>query len=402
MRTIPTLAWLLCPCCLLGGLIVRVVADDDPLDDEKWKAVQKRAQADIIKQQNQVREDTERQIKEVEKKLEDARKWTKAQFEVGERNQIDKPKLMGKLMTSWQSQRDHEKYLFIQFPEKSGGSIESGNALNFMMDTVGAAAYQNSETRKIKPDEALPLCDASMNTKVDRELAEQLICQENILGPKQAFRLNRQALDLDWPAILKEERWQEDRQRFEDAKKKVFEEISGDGLTAKTDEELRESISTLNQEFATYRTEWVQGLHETPGSRAFEYRRICDGAEHIKILVMGAYQLVNLSKYDLQRGTFKGGTIEDFLAYMHRSNLRFAPASPAHRSAYHTVFNMMVRYYLDQKAAVKIEQNLETQLADLRQTDKDAIDRVLDRTMSATDQTALKIEQEKTIQAMFK
>ena len=36
---------------------------------------------------------------------------------------------------------------------------------------------------------------------------------------------------------------------------------------------------------------------------------------------------------------------------MHRNNLRFAAATGQDRGAYHLVFDMMVRYYLDVKAA---------------------------------------------------
>jgi hypothetical protein len=62
---------------------------------------------------------------------------------------------------------------------------------------------------------------------------------------------------------------------------------------------------------------------------------------------------------------------------------------------------MMVRYYLDQKMAVNLEQHLEQELADLKQTDKDAIDRVLDRTLSATDMAAIQIQELKTVATML-
>jgi hypothetical protein len=61
-------------------------------------------------------------------------------------------------------------------------------------------------------------------------------------------------------------------------------------------------------------------------------------------LVMAAYQLAECTRYQtVDREPFEGGTIEDYMAYLQRHNLRFAPASPAHRSAYHRVFTMMVR-----------------------------------------------------------
>ena len=86
-------------------------------------------------------------------------------------------------------------------------------------------------------------------------------------------------------------------------------------------------------------------------------------------LVMGAYQLVELrlAKYEtLGREPFPGGSIEDFMAYFQRHNLRFAAASPAHRSAYHRIFTMMVRYYMDVKMAVNLEQQLDWELSEDR------------------------------------
>ena len=62
---------------------------------------------------------------------------------------------------------------------------------------------------------------------------------------------------------------------------------------------------------------------------------------------------------------------------------------------------MMVRYYLDQKAAAKLEQQLSTEIAQLKSIDKSAIDVALGRTMSAADQAAIEIEQSKFVRALI-
>ena len=306
-------------------------------------------------------------------------------------------------MKHWQSQREREVYQLLQFPEKSGGAIETGRALNLMMERVGAAAFQNAETRKIHPYSAFPLTASTDYTRVTRELAEEITWQENVAGAKVVAQGNGGPLDLDWPAVLREERWKEQRQRFDDARKKALDEIaSASGLTTESEKELREAISALNVEFHKYRQEWVASEHPNV-DRALEVRRLWDGTRHIQKLVVGAYQVAELTSDKLiRREPFEGGTIEDYMAYFQRHNLRFAPASPAHRSAYYKVFSMMVRYYLDEKMAVNLERQLDAELADLKQTDQAAIDAALGRTISASDQGAIRILELKNVYELLK
>jgi hypothetical protein len=384
----------------IAVLAMRVVADDDM---EKVQAARRTADAEIQKRADEIAKRTEANIKDVEARLAEVQKWTNAQFELGERNIIDKPKAMTALMQRWQSQRENEICQLLQFPEKSGGAIETGRALNAMMDRVGVAAFQNAETRKVHPYSAFPMTASTDYTRVTRELAEEITWQENVLGAKSVGQGSRGLLDLDWPVVLREDRWKEQRQRCDDARKKALAEIRAlSHMSTESDKELREAIADLNVEFAKYRRERVGGDH-AGGVWPLEYRRICDGSSHIKKLVLGIYQLAELtSDQVIRREPFDGGTIEDYMAYLQRHNLRFAPAAPAHRSAYYKVFGMMVRYYLDEKMAVNLEQQLDKELADLKQTNQAAIDAALGRTMSASDQAAIRILELKNIYELLK
>jgi hypothetical protein len=327
------------------------------------------------------------------------------QFELGERDIIDKPKAMAmsKVMKRWQVQRDREIYQFLQFPEKSSGAIESGRALNALMDRIGAAAFQNSEARRIKPDSVFPLSDSSGYTRVDPALAEQIIWQENVMGAKLVGQGSRGPLDMDWPAVLREDRWKEHRQLCDNAIKRAVEEIaSSSGLSSKTDARLRAAIAALRTDFADYRGEWIRTQHVSVDG-GLELQRIFEGTRHIMKLVMGASQLVELTSYQtIGREPFRSGTIEDYMAYLQRHNLRFAPAGRGHRTAYHQVFTMMVRYYLDQKMAVKLEQQLDKELSMLKRIDKEAIDVALGRTMSASDQAAIRILELKNLYELLR
>ncbi len=377
-------------------------AGDDSFDVDRYQAMRKNAEARLSDNARKVDEETKAQIKELEGRLAEVKKWTKAQFELSERDVIDKPKAMSSLMKHWQTAHEQELYQLLQFPEKNGGAIESGRALNKLLEVVGAAAYQNSETRKIHPEHALPLYEATEFTRVEPALVDQITWQENTLGSNLVGQGNRGPLDLDWPAILKEERWETDRKGVDDARQQATTELnSSSGVKPETDSRLRSAVGTLNADFATYRANWIrEEMHRE--NWGLEYRRICDGTQHIQKLVMAAYQLVELGdSRQLGREQFNGGNIEDLLAYFQRHNLRFAAAGPAHRSAYYKLFNMMVRYYLDEKEAINLERQLNSEISQLKAIDKDAVNMVLGKTMTAADRAAVEVEQLKFVRALI-
>jgi hypothetical protein len=387
---------------LLGWALISpisAIADDDVFDFDRYRALRTAAEAKMRDTANQVHKDAEAQIKETESRLAEARKWTKAQFELSERDVIDKPKAMTAIMQRWQTQHERDVYQLLQFPERSGHLIESGEALNKMLDQVGAAAFQNAQTRKVNPDHALPLYEATEFTKVDQALADEVISQDNTQGPKLVRQGNRGPLELDWPSVLRDERWAAARQKVESARDRALNELgSTSGLSPEADADLRSAVAELNAEFSKYRADWIRNDYRS----GLEYRRICEGTQHIRKLVLSAYQLVEFTSYQSVRlEPFPGGNIEDYLAYFHAHNLRFAPASPNHRSAYYRVFNMMVRYYLDQKAAANLERQLNTEISQLKAIDKSAIDVALGRTMSAADQAAIEVEQLKFVRALI-
>jgi hypothetical protein len=403
MKARLVIGWLVCFVLLAAGPTRCVFADDDAEAIERYRARRAEAEARMREMANEVRKAKEAQIKELEGRLAEVRKWTNVQFELGERGIIDKPKTMSTLMKRWQTQRKREIDQFLQFPEKSGLAIESGRALNALMDQVGASAFQNSEARKIKPDSVFPLSDCGEYTKVDPALVEEITWQENVAGVKLVGQGSRGPLDMDWPAVLHEERWREHRERCDNVAKRALQELgTSSGLSAKTDAELRAAIAALNADFADYRGEWIRTQHPSADG-GLELQRIFEGTRHLKKLSLGAYQLVELGSYQtIQRERFQGGTIEDYMAYLQRHNLRFAPAGPAHRSAYRRIFAMIVRYYLDERMAMNMERQLEKELSRLKRIDKEAIDVALGRTMSASDQAAIRILELKNIYELLR
>ena len=115
-------------------------------------------------------------------------------------------------------------------------------------------------------------------------------------------------------------------------------------------------------------------------SRAESYRRLCNGQRHVEKLIAAVYQVLEASNITdvTPAEKFAEGNIEDFLAYMHRNNLRFAPPTKGtDRSAYHQVFDLMARYYLDIKAVTKAQEEIENEIARLDQIDQNAVEAAL-------------------------
>ncbi len=335
----------------------------------------------------------EAQINMLDKRRAEVLKWTGVQFEVGERHIVDKPRAMTKLMASWQRQRDLELYQLVQFGERSGGNIESGRALNALLESLGAAALQNSEVRRLKPEAALPLTAPAAIIEVNRALFDEIKWKDNTLGAAGVGQGNRGPLEgLDWPPILREERWKPYRDHIDDARSRATADIKSSGfITEKTDVDFRGAVNELNKDFAEFRSKWCSN-NQAAGNRSLEWQRLCGGRDHIRELVTAAYHAAELTPAQVSyRETFNGGSIEDFIAFFRRNNLSVEPAAPAHRSAYHKLFNMMVRYYLDERLAVNLERELDKELGTLKENRQEAIDAALRRTTTPSHETAVQI-----------
>lgn len=396
------LRWLLLILVLMAAPVASRVKGDD-LED-RVEAKRKIAEAERIKAAEQIRKDAAERMKELEGRLAEVRQWTQAQFELGERDIIDKPQYITPTLERWQKQRGRDIYQFLQFRDESRGAIESGRALNTLLERVGAAAHQHLQTRQIDPSRALPLYEPTQIDKIDGLILRHLVWQKNTLGFKASGRFNKDPIDVQWPAILKEKTWEDHRLAVEAARKQVLVELdSNPGLSPETDEQLRDAVSSLNAAFSSYRKDWIRRSNATGGVDGFKLLRLHEGQRHIEQLIAAVYQIVEATSYQdvVQGESFTGGDIEEFLSYMYMNNLKLAPAKANDRDAYGRVFDMMVRYYLDINAVVKLERYLEQEIGQLNQINREAIDVALGKTMSAADQAAIMIEELKYARALL-
>lgn len=343
-------------------------------------------------------------LKKLEGRLAEIKKWTTAQFELGERGEIDKPKVMGHYLRRWQEIHERELYTILQFPDRSKGAIESGRALNTLLSRVGPAANQNLQTRRLDPERGLPLHEATANEQVTEQMFHRLIVRDKLLGARDSRHGNADPIDIDWPALLRDKRWDTHRAAVEKARQRVLDEMARtEGITPAADEELRDAIAALNADFRAYRQEWVKQDHE-PGTKSLEYHRIWQSNKHIQKLIASAYFVVEAKTIaDLpQRETFRGGNVEELLSYMTRNNLEFGPPSKdTDKNAYHQVFNLMTRYYLDQHAMTRLQQQLEEEIDESKSISRDAVNVALGKTMSANYRAALSIAELQFLDNLF-
>jgi hypothetical protein len=326
------------------------------------------AEALRIQEAKRIERESMQRQKQLQAELDDLEQWTSSQFELGERGVIDSPAYVTEKIAQWQASRELSHFTMLQFPDKTRGEIESGRALNKLLDRVGPAAAQNRTTRHAsKASQGLPMHPTTASELVAKEMFDRLSLTHNVTGPKVVIRGDGELIDCQWPEVLREEPWEVYRTNVEKCRDKVMAELNAaQGLTPATSDELRSAVGTFNEEFKKARVEWLRAPHrdDSQKNRSFEYGRWWEGQKHLRDLVSATYCVVSARKiYDLPtRPAYEPGNVEEFLYYMQMNNLRFAAAKPVDRVTYRRVFDMIVRYYLDMSAVVKLEEELENKL----------------------------------------
>ncbi len=192
-------------------------------------------------------------------RLEDLKKWTDKQFEIGEREVIDRPTLLANRLKKSERDRENELYRLLNFPEDSAGGIESGKALNTLVERLGPAARDNAESRKMNPLYGTPLAEGTTGIVFEDKLLSHLSWQENTLGAKASGKFNQDPIDVDWPKVLQEPRWDENRQAIEKARETILTGLrSGKGVSEDAEEQIRTAVGQLNVDFAAYFKQWVK------------------------------------------------------------------------------------------------------------------------------------------------
>jgi hypothetical protein len=257
-----------------------------------------------------------------------------------------------KQLEAKQVQRDAFLFRLLSRDEATKGAISRGSALNFFLEKLGAPAFDHAlyrELTKQKQSLAGPQRPEKLLTQgsegefvLDESTTGHIRYTRGSTGAKLTGRLNEGPLDLAWPAVLRSEGFTPLTRRIEKARDKALDELrSGKPVSSAAGDELLEAVNSLCRRLTA----------EKLKNSGNELWRWVLAERHGKLLMGGAYRLVEARTLDdAVVDTFKSGTIEELLAFMHRHNLRFAEADANGESAYNSIAEMMIRYYSDLEA----------------------------------------------------
>jgi hypothetical protein len=257
-----------------------------------------------------------------------------------------------KQLEAKQVQRDAFLFRLLSRDEATKGAIARGSALNFFLEKLGAPAFDHAlyrELTKNKQSLAGPQRPEKLLNQgsegeyvLDESITRHIRYTRGSTGAKLTGRLNEGPLDLAWPAVLRSDSFGPLTRRIEKARDKALEELkSGKPVSSAAGDELLDAVNSLFRRLTA----------EKLKNAGNELWRWVLAERFAKILMGGAYRLVEARTVDdVVVETFKAGTIEELLAFMHRHNLRFAEADANGESAYNSIAEMMIRYYADLEA----------------------------------------------------
>jgi hypothetical protein len=351
--------------------------------------------------------------------------WATRSFEPGASRVPTPVDRQPELHKRWQRSRDIARQQFLKFPEQSRGAIKTGRALNAFLDLCGEAARQQqlfqrqaAETRATLEAEIAALEQAEASAERDARLArakgrlqvaverEELLkdlrgrtklseydcsrikCLQGVAGPKMAQSVAGDPMPLDWPFLLRGDRYKEHRAAIEAGKQRAIQEIvTAGGMVPKTFEELTEDIERLASAFAKGKQVFLhgrrqegqaartdlqgQGAGAAPGSESpgaiswvphyLETERFIQGLRYSIVRLAAAR-----GEQDVRTARFEGETVEELMAFMVDHNLRFDQSDINSESTYEKLFRAMNEYYLDLYALQLAEQAEQRQVEALK------------------------------------
>jgi hypothetical protein len=309
--------------------------------------------------------------------------------------------------------REQMLYRLLEFRGQSGGLIASGDALNFFLELSGPSAFAHTFYRTTKaasnshddPDEAF-LSRITDQYLLPPEVLRHIRYQRGLSGPKLSGRLNQDPLDVNWPAILKRslsKRTADIERRREEvlsqlrANRAVSPEAA-DGLL----DAVRDLLTAMHEEEASLMQEIRR--HGTNSRAQGDWLRYHAAEDHVRILLAGAFRLieargiadVSLPPLDDKKGV----TVEKLLTYMHENNLRFSPSDSNGQTAYHSIYELMSRYYIDLRSLKLETAKNEQRVAALRVEEAQVKEVMLGNRLDNIQQTEIEVARFKAMAAM--
>jgi hypothetical protein len=322
------------------------------------------------------------------------KRWALAQFEPGARGLIPKSDRVPQYMLRWQRARELAKQQFLEFPERSRGSIKTGNALNFFLDACGPTALDHQvyreqltqcqlivgQSRSRNPEDLnkelgdrLDILGSDRSAipvrlKLLEEIAgprlfgahdlRKVYVQKGLAGPKLKMRLNTGPLPLDWPREVrfdpeyaphcealgktKEEALKalaEGQPIPIDLQQRMMEEV--DALCGLCESKVHEHFSQVRESLSNGGAPSAETANQFTVARRF-MRELRGGV--VRFIEAADASDVQVSEFPPE-GERVGS--DQILAFMCRHGLRFAESDINGEVVYENLFRHLSRYYVD-------------------------------------------------------
>lgn len=374
-----------------------VSADDDTVDKLER---QRREQAAKELERNRERQ------KQLREQIERTKQWARYVLNVDRRSLIPQPERVSRLMQRWEKQRQLMMNRLLRLRHESRASISKGIAHNYLLEAVGEVAQDHVLYRRLKEGdgEKPPRSQNALEQKVlngigpevqiEKDLTRHIRYSRGLIGRKLTGRLGEGPLDLHWPSVLRGDDFEYDRERVTKARNQAMRELGG-GLpvSAETAEELRDAVLDLRGRIGRKKAWELQRIRKRGKRDLGDIFRYYDAERFVKHLVWGVSRLIEArSLGDLEMEQYKGGTIEELIAFMYRNNLRFAEADANGEAAYRRLFDYMAEYYVDVNALRLAISTADMELKDLEQQEQNLSDIKLGVAMDNRQKFALIME----------
>jgi len=280
------------------------------------------------------------------------------------------------------------------FPTKAGGSIASGDALNRLLEVCGPTASSRVRARYGSAplpligdgvsEEAKTIYSRLSNVPMPDVPLGDLHFRRGLIGPKLTGRLDGTVLATDWPLKLRESVYRSKCEAVEKARDKGLAELgSGKPISPETAARLMVAVEQLRNQI---RADGIRNLRLYRDGKKYRPYEIAE--HHLDVLMQGAARFINATKLeDVRIDVFKGGTLEQFLAYMHDNSLTFERSGPNEELAYGKVFQSMLAWYVDMQLLELAVSNEQDELADLQRRSRQLDD--LDQAIRSNETTAV-------------
>lgn len=310
-------------------------------------------------------------------------------------------------MKHWQRAREVAKQQFLAFPERSHGAVKSGRALNLFLDICGPTALDHQvyldelgstaeilklrakvadrtelteRERRLQDEQARRESNARLLDRSDqrvdvrralldelrgrrcfsRDDLSQVSVLRGLIGYKLKSRLNDEPLPLDWPDEVKRNpRYASHTEAIEAAKRQALEQLKARHsvstavqrtLMTEADALVERCEANAREYFTQRRVALKGGLTPPPEARGRDLivaRRFLQELRGgiARFLAARDYRDVAIVEFPPQ--SQETASIDEVLAFMCRHGLQFAEADTNGESVYRTLYEQMVKYYVD-------------------------------------------------------